>query len=311
MTWLIFALSAYIVLAVGNIADKFLLDKVFPNTKTYAFLIGIIGMVLFILAPWTLQWPGAGLFVLDVLAGLIFMGALLMLFKALHLGEVSKVIVLIGGSTPIFTLLLSLFILGERFNYRQWWAIVLMITGTMMISWMPKAHDLWSRVRSWFKLPAVNYWHGIWLGIGAAFLFSCYFVLSKHLYVEQPFLSAFTWMRLGVFLAALVLIINPKERKSIFKGLRHLNLKERTIFVGTQSLTGLGFILQNYAIVLGSVVLVTALQAFQYAVILVVSSLVTIFFPKIIKEKITKFIIFQKVAAIIMVSLGLYFIASA
>ena len=68
--------------------------------------------------------------------------------------------------------------------------------------------------------------------------------------------------------------------------------------------------MQNYAIALGSVVLVNALQGVQYAFLMVLGGLITVFYPKIIKEKINNVIILQKIVAITLISFGLYFIAS-
>jgi hypothetical protein len=59
---------------------------------------------------------------------------------------------------------------------------------------------------------------------------------------------------------------------------------------------------------LGSVAVVSALQGVQYAVLLTLGIVITLFFPKILKEDVSKKIIIQKIAAIICIAVGLYYI---
>ena len=102
-----------------------------------------------------------------------------------------------------------------------------------------------------------------------------------------------------------------KCRQDIKEDLIKSNKKKNNkfIFFGTQGLAAIGSVLQNYAVALGSVVLVTSLQGLQYAFILIFSSLLSFFQPKIIKESQSKNIIIKKIIAIILIGLGLYFIA--
>ena len=141
-------------------------------------------------------------------------------------------------------------------------------------------------------------------------VFAAFFVGSKYLYDQQAFLSSFIWIRLGTFLAALLLLIPIKWRREIKKGLKHLKGDGKLIFFSNQALAAIGFLMQNYAIALGSVVLVNALQGVQYGFLLVLGGLVTVFYPKVMKEKITTIIILQKIVAITLISFGLYFIAT-
>ncbi|PLX26088.1 hypothetical protein C0580_00645, partial [Candidatus Parcubacteria bacterium] len=81
------------------------------------------------------------------------------------------------------------------------------------------------------------------------------------------------------------------------------------VFLATQGLGATGSMLQNYAVSLGSVALVTSLQGLQYAFLLILTLLGTILLPKIIKEKITIKILTRKFVAIILIGIGLYFLA--
>ena len=104
MSWLLLAIGAYLILAIVNLADKFLLDKFLPSAKAYTFLVGAMGVAVIVIAPWFLEWPGWSLFLGNILVGALFPGALLLLYKALRDGEASRIITLIGGLVPVFTI---------------------------------------------------------------------------------------------------------------------------------------------------------------------------------------------------------------
>ena len=308
MSWILIAIIAYFILAIVNLADKFLLEKVLPSAKTYTFLVGFLGLIILIIAPWFLNWPGLYLTSFNIFIGFLLPLALILLYTALRLGEASKIITIIGGSVPIFTILLSFVLLGERFTNLQYTAFFYLIFGTLIISYFPGGHELWTRIFIWFGLESQKRLRSIIIALSASFIFALFFVGSKYLYNSQEFISAFIWIRIGSFLAVLFLLLSKKNRKEIFKNINKLRGKKRAIFLGNQGLAAGGFFLQNYAIALGSVALVNALQGVQYAFLLILASFLTIFYPQVIKEKISKLIIFQKMIAIILISFGLYFI---
>jgi hypothetical protein len=68
--------------------------------------------------------------------------------------------------------------------------------------------------------------------------------------------------------------------------------------------------IQNYAVYLGPVAIINAMQGIQYAFLLVFGIFFTVFFPKILKEDISKKIIYKKVLAILLIAIGLYLISS-
>lgn len=310
MSWLWIAISAYFILALVNLADKFILEQVVPGAKTYAFLVGVSGLLIFLIAPWFLMWPGWYLWFVSILTGAFFSIAILSLYLALKNSEASKIITLVGGTTPILTLIFSIILFNEIFNGKQLIAVLLLVAGTVLISLINAEKTIWIRVREWFHKPASQQTKSILLSLLAALFFSLYWVGTKYSFNNQEFLSALIWIRLGSFLAVLFLIIRKKDRKEIKKDLFQSNKKKQNkfIFLGTQGLAAVGSILQNYAVSLGSVVLVTSLQGLQYAFVLILSSSLSLFLPKIIKENQSKQIILKKVIAIILIFLGIYFI---
>lgn len=312
MAWLVIAITAYFILAIVNLADKFMVDKVIPHPKTYAFLVGIGGLIVLLAAPWGLTWPGFTLWLVDILVGSFFTIALLLLYQSLKFGEASRVFTMIGGLVPIFTIIFSIFILGERFNAFQWIAIFFLIFGTVLIVWLPVTHSAWANIKTKIHLSKKSYkLKSIKLAIFAAIMFALFWVGSKYVFNTQVFISGFIWIRVGSFLAAMSFLFTKKNRKDISDDLKNSSNKgdNKIIFFATQGLAAVGSIMQNYAVSIASVAIVTALQGLQYAFLLAISGVISLLFPKILKEDNNKQILIQKFLAVFLISLGLYFLA--
>ncbi|MBN2854441.1 DMT family transporter, partial [Patescibacteria group bacterium] len=305
MSWIFVALLAYFLLAVANLADKFLVDNVLKSAKAYAFVVCTLGLAVFAAAPWLLEWPGLNLFIFNLINGVLFAIALWLLFEALKRGEASRVLVLIGGSTPIFSLILSALILKEQFLPSQLLGIFIILAGVFLIAFLPRERNLLKRLMFWLKIKNKKNSLALKFALSSAFFYSLYFISTKIAYNYQSFASSFIWTRLGAFLFALLFLIKLYDReevKKMFQGSKKdkAQTSRGRLFVFLNQIIGSsGFILQNYAIFLGSVVLVNALQGVQYAFILVFSAGLSLLAPKILKEKFSKRIIIQKSGAVI------------
>lgn len=310
MSWLPVALTAYLLLAIVNLLDKFLVDNVVKSSRAYAFAACFLGAGVIVVAPWFLTWPGWSLFTHNILNGFVFAGALWSLYAALRQGEASRVLVLVGGLTPVFTLALSLIFFKEQFTDREWLGISLILIGVFLIAFLPVSRSYLSRVFGKLKLTQSALPGGLIFAAVSALAYSVYFVSTKDAYNGQPFFSAFIWTRLGAALAVLSFLVRKVDRQAIrmlFKSSDHG--RSQFLVVSNQALGATGFILQNYAVYLGSVVIVNALQGIQYAFLLVISAGLAALAPKLLKESFSWRIITQKSLAVVAIMAGLYFIA--
>ncbi|MFA6307568.1 MAG: EamA family transporter [Patescibacteria group bacterium] len=310
MSWLLIAITAYFILAIVNVADKFIIEKVVNGPKTYTFLVGVAGALVALAAPWFLLWPGWPLFFFNLLVGSFFAGGLFFLYSALKGGEASRVFTLVGGMVPIFTVLFSLLVFKENFSLNQWLAILFLILGTIVISAMSIHHSIWFNIRRFLGIFDSNQWPVILTAIFSALFFALFWVGSKQAYNVQEFVSGFIWIRLGTFVTVLFLLIRKSSRQEIFSEMKkgNKNKNNKWLVLGNQGLGALGGILQNYAVALGSVALVTSLQGLQYALILVLVTVMTFLYPNIIKEEYSNKRIYKKTLAIVLISIGLYFL---
>jgi transporter family protein len=307
MSWVVVAISAYLLLAIANLLDKFLVDNVLSSSKAYAFVAFILGSIIFLAAPWFLEWPGFSLFFFNLANGCLFAIALCMLYEALRRSEASRILVFIVGATPIFSLLLSVIFFKEQFLSSQLFGIAFILGGVLLIAFLPIKRSYLARVMHKFNIAPDWRRSGLGVAIVSALAYSFYFISTKLAYGYQPFVSAFMWTRLGAALFVLLFLLKKIDRKEIQKMFQKSSPgKSRLLVVVNQGIGSLGFILQNYAIFLGSVVLVNALQGFQYAILLILSAVLALLAPKLLKETFSWRIITQKSLAVILIGVGIY-----
>lgn len=297
MSWLIVIISAYFIFAVVNLVDKYLLAGPIPDPKVYTFYIGVLGVLVLFLAPFVgFSVPQPSQIILSLLAGAIFIYGLFWFYKALRDFEVSRVVPAIGGILPLFTLgLIYIFSAGkETLGYFEFFAFILLILGSILIT-----YERGKKIS--FK--------SLQISAIAAFFLALSFVLTKYVYLAQPFWSGFIWIRIGGFLMAIFFFLLFKEiREEIFK--KKVSFKKKTIgvFLSNQAMGAGASILQNWAIFLAPlayVAIINALQGINYAFLLVFIIFLSLKFPQILKEEISKKILFQKIIAILLIGAGL------
>lgn len=289
--WLFISITAYFLLAIASVVDKFLISKTELKPVIYAFWVGLMSIFVFVLIPFGLEFPGAFQFLLSLLTGILLNLALIFLYKTLHKGEASRIMPVIGSSVAVFSLVISYAFLNERLGFAQFAAFAFLVLGSALMAFG------WSngQERKW-----------ILSAILTGFIFSVTWVLTKFIYSHQPFISGFIWIRLGAVLGALTLLFSPRNRRAIFGSFRNTGIKTKKIF-----LIGLAFgpsavFLLNYAAFLSSVTLVNALEGLRYAFLFVFTLVISHKFPHILAEEKTKQIIFYKISAIASAAIGLY-----
>lgn len=318
MTWIIIAVTSYFINAGVYVADKFLLSKKFHSSITYAFYVGIWSVLnfgLLIFAPYvpSLKW-----FLVDLLAGALFLFTIVFWYKALHQSEATRVVPIVGGLTPIFTLILATLFLGETLNQKHLLAFPVLICGGVLIS--IKHTKIYSinrvveRIQEVFGLIHARYLPMRRLLINslvASFFFAAYNVLIKYVYMNEPFLGSFIWSRLGTFLATLFILMVPSWRASI--GEHQHGMKKQSnlaFFLSVRFLAAAAFIMLNWAISLGNVAMVNVLQGVQYLFLILIVLFLGKFVPAVYNEEMSRDVFFQKLGGIVFVSYGLYVLIS-
>lgn len=299
MPWLIIIIFAYFILAVVGLVDKYLLGGPIPNPKVYAFCVGVLGILSLFLIPFVqFLVPSFLDLILTFVAGTIYIFALFGFFNALKLFEASRVVPAIGGFLPLFTFLLT-FLLGNREVLKGFEIIsfILLISGSVLIA---------LQIPKWISLKSLQ------ISALTAFLFALTFILTKFVYLSQPFWSGFIWMRMSGFFIALFFLFAKEVREELFKKRVSLKPKTTSLFLLNQAMGGGAFVLQNWAIALVPLSLlafINALEGTKYVFLLAITVLLSLKFPKILKEGISKKVLFQKIIAILLIGMGLTLLA--
>lgn len=300
--YIIIAIIAYSLFAVNGIIDKFLLSKAVRSPAVYAFFIGITGPFTFVLALLALI-PGLNItfeflsftdLLIAIVAGASFVWALYFLYKATQQTSVSRILPIEGGLVPVFTLFFAYIILGERLLETQLIAFIFLVVGAVIIS---LRHDQ----SGWHAKAFTN-------AVIAAVLFALSFVLTKYTFDHSNFISGLIWTRLGFFVVAMSFLLSPSVRHGIRNVPKDTTKANKFLYLGARVSGSLSGFLQNYAISLGSVTIVNAMQGTQYALVLIGTIILSKYFPQILKEKVTRQILAQKILAIILITTGLVFL---
>jgi drug/metabolite transporter (DMT)-like permease len=294
--WILLAIVSYLLLAVTGIMDKFLVSKVERHPIVYAFYTGITGPFSLLLAPFGLIMLNAGDFFIAVMSGVCFTWALYFFFSAIQQTTVSRVLPIQGGLVPSFTLVLAYFLLGERLLPSQLLAFGFLIIGAVLIS---LRHD----DTGWHPTALKN-------AIIAAFLFAASFTFSKYIFDNSNFITGMVWTRLGFFVTALAILASKQSRKYIFNAPKQAKAKNIVLYYSARANGTIAGFLQNYAISLGSVTIVNAMQGVQFVFLLGLTTALSVYYPAVLKENLARSHIIQKVIAIIFISVGLVILST-
>lgn len=297
MSWLLITLIAYFLNAIAMVVDKTLLKRDVKNPFVYTFYIAALGAVLMVfILPFGLTWPGWSQLIISLLVGATFAIGLFLMFFGLKKEDASRLTPIIGGLTPVFVFILAYLFLAERLFSRQMVAFSLIIIGTFIIS------------LTFSKDRAPQLRRALWLALPAAFFYGLSYVLTKDVYNHQPFFSGFVWTRLGVFITAMLPMLWAANRRDLLHPPKDNNSNVRGRFLFGQACGGASAVLIQYATAIASVSLVQALQGVQYVFIFIAVVYLNHYHPKVLKENLSAAALAQKIIAILLIALGMYFI---
>lgn len=291
---MIVTIFAYLFFSLSSLGDKLVLISR-PKPKSYTFYVGVFSAFVVLLIPFIkFGLPNAvGLMwiVLDVAVHLMGMYTM---FVAIERFDVSKVIATIGATQPIFIFLLTILFWGpQAMSSIDVLAFVMLFLGSLIIS-VEKTSKI---TASYLKITMLS-----------SAMFALDYVFSKFIFLNQPFLQGIIWMRIIFFLAVLVFLFKKSYRKEIFS--KHLisDKKTQAVFLFAQGCGGIANFLQSFAIYLAPIAflaIINSLRGIQYIFLFIIVLLASFFFPKFLREEISKKIILQKAVSIILIAAGL------
>lgn len=291
MLWFIIVIFAYFLNAGATLIQKWLLIKDIPNPMVFTFYIGVLNMIALVLIPFGFFVPSFSHIVTALVSGAAFALGMYYLAEALHNDEASQVAPIVGGLQPIFVLLFALWFLPERLVAIQYFGIVLLVIGSLFMAFEIGARRLFAKSLRYILLSSV--------------FFGLSYATLKLVYLQQGFVSGFVWTRFGTFFLVAALALLPGNWRKIKENFQKSGEKIKGLFVFSQVAGAVSFLLVAYAISLGPVMTINALQGIQYVFLFLFVVVLARRHPRLLDEPLTRSIVAQKTIAILLIMAGL------
>jgi drug/metabolite transporter (DMT)-like permease len=283
MSWLLIAVIAQIVLGTSAVFDKFLLKRKFFDPLVYTFWLGLLGIFALIILPFGFTLLPLNTVIIALIAGALFVLAMLFLFYALDYSEASSTLPVIGGFSPVFTLIISYFLLGSFLGFGELVSFCFLVLGGFILFLVEK-----KEVR-FLSLSFI---------IASSLFFGLSNVLSKIVFQAGPFVSGFIWIKLGGALFVLLFLLRESFRQRIFSSTHQAKIKNHFLYFSNRAYAGLGSILVYFAISLTHPALVDATQSLKYIVIFLFAWI-------LLKESFRGKVLAGKIIATFLIVLGI------
>jgi len=301
MNWFFIAAIAPFLFAVSNHIDKYLVSKYFKNRGAgvlviFSSLIGFFLLPIIYLIQSSVTDISPLFAFLMIVNGFIYIVTLIPYLHALQEGDTSTVVPLYQ-LIPVFTYILGLVFLGETLTLLQIAASSLIMIGAVGIS-----IDYGSGIkfkRRMFLLMTLS-----------CFLIALNLVVFKFIAIKEGFWTTSFWEYVGFSLSAVFLIVFIKSyRNQFFSLFKNNRVEIITVNAVNEVINIIGKIILNFAALFVPVALISIINSVHPFFVLILGVILTLLFPKLVKEKIGKKYLWQKIFAIMIMFVGGYLLS--
>ncbi|MFA6603365.1 MAG: DMT family transporter [Patescibacteria group bacterium] len=300
--WLLFAFSSPVLWAVSTHIDKYLVEKYFKNSSTAVLMVftSLIGLValpfIWLHQPQVLALPRTAIAVM-MASGILYMGAMLLYLQAIQTEEASVVAPLFQASA-VWGGALAYFLLGEKLTPAQLAGGAIVLVAGAILS-LDKSMRF-GRIKI-----------GLVLRMGACTLaLALSSVIFKYFAVNDEFWSTVFWTFAGEAVLGMAIMAIPAYARQMFRLLRASPAALLAVN-GTNELINLGGGLgARYALMLAPVALVQAIVSTTTLFVFLFGVLITVFWPSLGREDLSRRNLLQKGAGAVLVAVGVALINS-
>ncbi len=297
MNWFFIALIGPLLYAVTNHIDKYILEKYFKAGEVgavvlFSALFSVIALpVVYFIEPNVFSAGWTNIAMLTV-SGCLTIFCLILYLNALRDDETSMVVPFYQ-TIPIFGYILGYFLLGETLGPKELCAGLLILLGTTIISLD-------------FRGGAIRFKKRVALLMTlSSLIFAIIGVVFKMVAVKEGFWLAAFWAIVGNVIIGMVLFVGVKSYRRQFLAIFKIN--SATVLT-TVSLNELIFVaadgVTSYAMLLAPIALVMTINSFQPIFVFLIGIILTLFFPHLGKESMTRNDLAQKAVAIGIIAVG-------
>lgn len=294
MSWILFSILAALTWAIVNTIDKYVFTKWIRKPIVPVMILGVIGLIASIIVYFIHSFSELSYIniLLAFVSGFFYILMILFYFKAVKIEEISRVVPLFY-LTPLFLLILASIFLGEFFAPIKYLGIILLIVGAILISTQ--------------RITKISFGKAFWLMILSSLSLAINYVITKYLLDFADFWTIFSWTRIGIIVALIPVyfVCFP----DLLSTVKEHGIKVIGVISISQSLSVIGVLFITIAASVGYITLVNALSSVQPLFVLLFAVLLSIFYPRILKEEIGKSTLLLKFIAIILMFIGAMFVS--
>ncbi len=146
-----------------------------------------------------------------------------------------------------------------------------------------------------------------WLMILSSFMYGSIAVLFRFVSRDTNFWAAVSYQYIGTGLGGVLLILFPRVRHGFAVRLIEIKKSIRVIVI-SHSLGLLAQLSESIAVTMVAVPLVHIIWSIQPVIVLILGTLLTVWFPHIIKEDIKKAVVAHKLVSVALMFCGLFLV---
>jgi drug/metabolite transporter (DMT)-like permease len=278
----------------GLIGGSLVWDKVLlqrretKNLLAYVFWLGAISVFGLIVGVFGFRIPTFEVAGLGFLAGVLDLVASFFYYWALKAGEASDELAVMGGFTPVATVLIAIPFLHTPAGGSVT-GFALMVAGGLVMFFAEKQ-------------PLAKMLPKILL---AASCFGLTNVLQKIVFNQTNFPTGFVFFTFGTFVGSVALLVPPSWRKQIFEYSEEATPRSKFWYMVNRFMAGLGSFLIVFAISRATPAVVSAISGLRYVIIFVGAYAITKLRPDWFREDFRRRALILKSVATCLVITGL------
>jgi len=284
--------------AISNCIDKYLLSKVFYEEKNLSVLIIFSSIIWIAILPFIIIFAD-NVFVISNMNKLlmiwwwmIYIISIIPYLYALNKDDASTVVPLFQMVAPV-SLILWYLLLGESISTQQLIGFLVIFVSSFVLSL-----DVTQKIK--FKYQT------FFLMLISCILISLMYIVFKRVDVQASFWTTAFWQYIWFGIVSIVLLCIPWYAKSFIHLFKNNKVKIIWLNAISEIVNVVAIIIMNYISILTFVWLAQLMNWFQPVFVFIYGIILTLLFPKTIKEKYSKIIIIQKIICFSLMVFWLY-----
>jgi len=268
MNWATIALLSAAILGVVNIFDSHLISRRMPSLRGMLFVLAIMYIPYALLSFFLFPFPekiGVVPILVAILSGIFRCGAIIIMLYIMKREEVSRVVPVVY-TYPIFVAILAVPLLGESLHFLQWLAVIVVVSGAILVSLRQSE----SGSNGWVS-------KSFFLLLGASFLLALGDITGKYALEYISFWNMFSVVSFCFTAFFLMFSTSP----SVLRQIRDMKGKKTafSLMALNETLAPIAIVLSFRALEIGPVSLVSTITSTRPIFVVIYALLVSLVFP--------------------------------